>query len=59
MIYTKLGTAERDRAHKLESLGVFYTSQKEGKEGVAAFRERREPQFTSMPSKDMSPFYPW
>ena len=59
MVYTGLGTADRDRVHKLESLGVFYTSQKDGQEGVAAFRERREPKFTSSPSKDMPPFYPW
>jgi enoyl-CoA hydratase/carnithine racemase len=59
MVYTGLGTADRDRVHKLESLGVFYTSQKDGTEGVAAFRERREPKFMSSPSKDMPPFYPW
>ncbi|MFN6992773.1 MAG: enoyl-CoA hydratase-related protein [Aquincola tertiaricarbonis] len=59
LVYTGLGTADRDRVHKLESLGVFYTSQKDGTEGVAAFRERREPKFMSSPSKDMPPFYPW
>ena len=59
MVYTGLGTADRDRVHKLESLGVFYTSQGDGQEGVAAFRERREPKFTSSPAKDMPPFFPW
>jgi len=59
MVYAGLGTHERDQAHRLESLAVFYTSQKDGREGVAAFRERREPRFTSTPSKDMPPFYPW
>lgn len=59
MVYTGLGTVDRDRVHKLESLGVFYTSQGDGQEGVAAFRERREPKFTSSPAKDMPPFFPW
>ena len=26
---------------------------------MPAFRERREPKFTSSPSKDLPPFYPW
>jgi enoyl-CoA hydratase/carnithine racemase len=40
-------------AHKAESLAVFYTSQGDGREGVSAFLEKREPTFTARVSTDM------
>lgn len=40
-------------AHKVESLAVFYTSQKDGREGIKAFLEKRDPQFTAKVSSDM------
>jgi enoyl-CoA hydratase/carnithine racemase len=46
------------RAHEVESLGVFYTSKTDGKEGVAAFLEKREAQITGTASA-MPPFYPF
>lgn len=45
-------------AHRVESLGMFYTSIGDGKEGVAAFLEKRDPAFTGKASQ-MPPFYPW
>lgn len=45
-------------AHRVDSLAMFYTSIGDGKEGVAAFLEKRDPVFTSRASQ-MPPFYPW
>jgi enoyl-CoA hydratase/carnithine racemase len=45
-------------AHKVDSLAMFYASLGDGKEGVASFREKRDPQFTAKASR-MPPFYPW
>lgn len=38
-------------AHKVDSLAMFYTSIGDGKEGVAAFREKRAPAFTGRASE--------
>lgn len=46
-------------AHDIDSLAIFYQSQTEGKEGVAAFLEKRPANFTGKASTDMPPFYPW
>lgn len=45
-------------AHRIESLGVFYTSIGDGKEGVQAFLDKRAPNFASKAS-EMPPLYPW
>lgn len=45
-------------AHDLESLSMFYTSRADGKEGVAAFLEKRSARFAGQASA-MPPFYPW
>jgi enoyl-CoA hydratase/carnithine racemase len=45
-------------AHAVESLGIWHTSQGDGKEGVRAFLEKRAPRFTSQASQ-MPDFYPW
>ncbi len=45
-------------AHRVDSLAVFYTSVGDGKEGVASFLEKRDPDYTGRASQ-MPPFYPW
>lgn len=45
-------------AHRVDSLAMFYTSVGDGKEGVAAFRAKRDPRFEGKASQ-MPAFYPW
>jgi enoyl-CoA hydratase/carnithine racemase len=58
MIRRNAGLAEPLEAHRIESLAMFYTSIGDGKEGVAAFLGKREPQFTAKASQ-APPFFPW
>ena len=45
-------------AHRFDSLAMFYTSIADGKEGVTAFLEKRDPVFVGRAS-NMPSFYPW
>lgn len=58
MMYRNSATDHPVEAHKVDSLAIYYQSLKDGKEGVASFLEKREPQFKQQAS-DMPPFYPW
>jgi enoyl-CoA hydratase/carnithine racemase len=57
MLYRNAAQPHPLEAHKVDSLAVFYTSLKDGKEGVKSFLEKRAPEFTSKCSTDMPPFY--
>ena len=59
MMYRNAAQPHPVEAHKVDSLAIFYASQKSGKEGVASFLEKRAPVFTDRISSDMPPFCPW
>jgi enoyl-CoA hydratase/carnithine racemase len=58
MLYRNSAQPSPLEAHLVESLAVFYASMADGKEGVAAFLEKRPPSFTARAS-EMPPFFPW
>ncbi len=60
MLWKLLGADHPMAAHRLDSLGMFHTGRSaDAYEGVKSFLEKRAPHFTSQPSKDMPPHYPW
>ncbi|MDD0842837.1 crotonase/enoyl-CoA hydratase family protein [Pseudomonas sp. Gutcm_11s] len=56
MLYRNSAQAHPLEAHRIDSLAMFYTSIGDGKEGVAAFREKRPAQF-SVKASSLPPFY--
>lgn len=56
MTYRHASLDGPEDAHRVESLAMFYTSIGDGAEGVAAFRDKRSPDFTRQAST-MPPFY--
>jgi enoyl-CoA hydratase/carnithine racemase len=56
------GIIEKDpqSVHLIDSRCFYWLgSQKDSKEGVQAFLEKRAPNFTMSPTEDMPDFYPW
>lgn len=58
MMYRNAAQAHPIEAHRVDSLAMFYTSLEDGKEGVSAFLEKRDPAYASKASA-MPAFYPW
>ena len=57
--YLHYGYWDEPEKINVDSLSIFYASQVDGKEGVASFLEKRDPEFKSKASTDMPDFYPW
>ena len=58
MMYRNSAQPHPREAHRIDSLAVFWTSIADGKEGVAAFNEKRDPSYTGKASA-LPPFVPW
>ena len=58
MLYRNSAMPDPVDAHRVESLAMFYASMGDGKEGVAAFREKRPAEFTGRASTDLPPVFP-
>jgi enoyl-CoA hydratase/carnithine racemase len=60
MLWRMAGADHPMEAHKVDSRGIFAMgASPDVKEGIAAFLEKRAPQFPMKPSSDMPSFYPW
>jgi enoyl-CoA hydratase/carnithine racemase len=58
MMYRNAAQDHPREAHRIDSLAMYYTSVGDGKEGVAAFLEKRPADFKAKAS-EMPDFYPW
>ena len=56
LMYRKAGLDQPIDAHRVDSLAIFYASIGDGKEGVAAFLDKRTPVYSGKASQ-MPPFY--
>src|SRR5437867_9962314 len=60
MLWKLLGADHPREAHRIDSLGMFWTGRSpDAREGIEAFIARRPARFSQRPSTDMPPFYPW
>ncbi len=60
MLWRMLGAAHPMEAHQVDSLAIAQTgSLADAREGITAFLEKRRPDWTLLPSRDVPDWYPW
>ncbi|MBP8819484.1 MAG: enoyl-CoA hydratase/isomerase family protein [Syntrophomonadaceae bacterium] len=60
LLWTMLGADHPMAAHRIESKGFHWAGQQpDAQEGITAFLEKRQPNYTMSPSTGMPDFYPW
>jgi enoyl-CoA hydratase/carnithine racemase len=60
LLWKMLGAAHPRESHKIESKMIHWTGkQPDVREGIAAFFEKRKPNFEMKVSSDLPSFYPW
>lgn len=59
MMYRNSSMDQPLDAHRVESLAMFYTSMADGREGITAYREKRDPGFASRVPADLPPVQLW
>ncbi|MFN8050794.1 MAG: crotonase/enoyl-CoA hydratase family protein [Acidimicrobiales bacterium] len=60
MLWRMLGASHPMEAHRIDSRAVRYTgAQPDAREGIAAFFEKRPPQWTMSVADDLPDFVPW
>lgn len=60
IFWKMLGEDHPMKSHIIETKGNMWASKQiDAKEGIMSFLEKREPNFTMKPSKDLPDFYPW
>lgn len=60
MLWRMLGASHPMEAHRIDSRAVNFAGRSaDAREGITAFFEKREPQWTMRPSTDLPSFVPW